>query len=167
MSKRTGVCKRFNATKGFGFITDSESGEDLFVHHSAIYGDGFKTLGEGEQVEYEVETDDQGRKKAVNVTGPSGAKVVGDERSRRGGGYGNSPGYDDRRGGGGSYGGYGNGGDRYGGGGRSYQSGGGGGYRSDYNGGGGGGGYRGGSSYNGGGRDGGSRGGDRGFGGQY
>ena len=79
--RQNGTCKWFNATKGFGFITDSSGGGDLFVHHTCINGDGFKTLLEGEAVEFEVETDDQGRKKAVNVSGPNGCKVIGDHRS--------------------------------------------------------------------------------------
>jgi CspA family cold shock protein len=48
-----GTVKWFNESKGFGFISQSE-GEDVFVHFSAIQGDGFKTLAEGEQVEFEV-----------------------------------------------------------------------------------------------------------------
>jgi CspA family cold shock protein len=51
MSK--GTVKWFNESKGFGFITPMEGGQDLFVHFSAIVGDGFKTLGEGQLVEYE------------------------------------------------------------------------------------------------------------------
>ncbi|MBX4139148.1 MULTISPECIES: cold-shock protein [Pseudomonas] len=49
----TGTVKWFNAEKGFGFITQ-EGGLDLFVHYSAIKGDGFKTLEEGQKVEFEV-----------------------------------------------------------------------------------------------------------------
>ena len=48
-----GSVKWFNEAKGFGFISQ-EDGEDVFVHFSAIQGDGFKTLAEGEQVEFEV-----------------------------------------------------------------------------------------------------------------
>jgi cold shock protein len=48
-----GSVKWFNETKGFGFIAQ-EGGEDVFVHYSAIQGDGFKTLAEGEAVEFEV-----------------------------------------------------------------------------------------------------------------
>ena len=53
MSQTTGTVKWFNETKGFGFI-EQENGPDVFVHFSAIKGDGFKTLAEGEQVEFEV-----------------------------------------------------------------------------------------------------------------
>lgn len=48
-----GTVKWFNDTKGFGFI-QQESGEDVFVHYTAISGDGFKTLKEGDQVEFEI-----------------------------------------------------------------------------------------------------------------
>ena len=53
MSTETGTVKFFNETKGFGFIT-RESGPDVFVHYSAITGSGFKTLAEGQQVEFTV-----------------------------------------------------------------------------------------------------------------
>jgi CspA family cold shock protein len=49
----TGTVKWFNEAKGFGFISQ-EAGEDVFVHFSAIVGDGFKTLAEGEKVEFEI-----------------------------------------------------------------------------------------------------------------
>ena len=48
----------------------------MFVHHSALHAPGvFKTLAEGEELEFDIETDENGRKKAVNVTGPGGAPV--------------------------------------------------------------------------------------------
>ncbi|UVH53335.1 cold-shock protein [Pseudomonas sp. CBSPBW29] len=53
MARVTGTVKWFNTEKGFGFIKQ-ESGEDLFVHFSAIQSDGFKTLEEGQAVEFEV-----------------------------------------------------------------------------------------------------------------
>jgi len=51
--KETGKVKWFNDSKGFGFIT-RESGPDVFVHHSAIQGDGFRSLAEDQEVEFEV-----------------------------------------------------------------------------------------------------------------
>ncbi len=50
----TGTVKWFNADKGFGFIAPDEGGEDLFVHHSEIQMDGYKTLNDGQKVEYAV-----------------------------------------------------------------------------------------------------------------
>lgn len=61
-----GKVKWFNDTKGFGFI-QQESGEDVFVHYTAISGDGFKTLKEGEEVEFEVTQGPKGPQ-ASNVT---------------------------------------------------------------------------------------------------
>jgi len=54
-----GTIKWFNSKKGFGFI-EQESGEDVFVHFSAIEMTGFKTLSEGERVQFEVEENDKG-----------------------------------------------------------------------------------------------------------
>ncbi len=61
-----GTVKWFNADKGYGFI-EKEEGEDVFVHFSAIQGDGFKTLDEGQKVEFDVVEGDRG-KQAENVT---------------------------------------------------------------------------------------------------
>lgn len=59
MSTTTGTVKWFNETKGFGFI-EQESGPDVFVHFSAIQGDGFKTLAEGQKVEFNVTSGQKG-----------------------------------------------------------------------------------------------------------
>lgn len=63
----SGTVKWFNESKGFGFITPDDGGDDLFVHFSAIQGGGFKTLNEGQKVSYETE---QGPK------GPAAGNVV-------------------------------------------------------------------------------------------
>lgn len=62
-----GTVKWFNDGKGFGFISQEDGGPDVFVHHSAITGDGFKTLAEGAAVEYEVQMEAKGAR-AANVT---------------------------------------------------------------------------------------------------
>lgn len=56
----SGVVKWFNDSKGFGFIKSEDGTQDIFVHYTAIQGDGFKTLDEGQPVEYEL------------ITGPKG-----------------------------------------------------------------------------------------------
>lgn len=61
-----GKVKWFNNQKGYGFIEPSEGGGDIFVHYSAIKTDGFKTLAEGEAVEYELVDSPKG-KQATNV----------------------------------------------------------------------------------------------------
>ena len=50
----TGTVKFFNTEKGYGFITRDEGGDDVFVHHSNIQGEGFKSLAEGQRVEFDV-----------------------------------------------------------------------------------------------------------------
>jgi CspA family cold shock protein len=56
----TGTVKWFNESKGFGFITPSDGSADVFVHFSAIVGEGFRTLSEGQSVTYEVEKGPKG-----------------------------------------------------------------------------------------------------------
>jgi cold shock CspA family protein len=127
MAREKGTVKWFNPEKGFGFITRENGEKDCFVHHSAIQGSGFRTLNEGEPVEFEVV---QGTK------GPAAENVVrldapeGGEGGGGGGGYGRGGGGGGRGGGGGGRGGYG------GGGGGGYGGGGGGGGRGGYGGGG-------------------------------
>src|SRR3954466_16395552 len=81
MSMATGTVKWFNDDKGFGFITPDESGKDLFVHHTGINANGFKTLAEGAKVSYDAESGDKGPK-AVNVTA-LGAGLTTQSRRRR------------------------------------------------------------------------------------
>lgn len=126
--KQTGVVKFFNVTKGFGFITPDTGGQDIFVHQTNIHAEGFRSLDEGEKVEFTTEDGEKGLK-AVNVTGPGGAYVKGAPRQQQGfsggrggrrgggfnsGGYGrqnnyNSGGYGGRNNYGGNSGGYGGG----------------------------------------------------------
>jgi len=63
----TGTVKWFSDDKGFGFITPDEGSRDLFVHHTGINSDGYRTLAEGARVQYEEENGDK-CPKAVNVT---------------------------------------------------------------------------------------------------
>jgi cold shock protein len=56
----TGTVKWFNESKGFGFITPSNGDKDIFVHFSAIVGDGFRTLAEGQKVTFEIEKGPKG-----------------------------------------------------------------------------------------------------------
>jgi len=62
-----GTIKWFSDQKGYGFIEPEDGSKDIFVHHSAIQGEGFKTLNEGAKVEFEVTRDPKGPK-ATNVT---------------------------------------------------------------------------------------------------
>ena len=65
--KYTGKVKWFNDKKGYGFITRDDTGTDVFVHYTAIQGNGFKTLSEGQSVEFEI---------VEGAKGPQAANVV-------------------------------------------------------------------------------------------
>jgi CspA family cold shock protein len=65
--RTTGKVKWFNESKGFGFITPDDGSKDCFVHYTAIQGNGFRTLAEGEQVEFDV-TEGQKGPAAENVS---------------------------------------------------------------------------------------------------
>jgi cold shock protein len=67
MTVATGTVKWFSDDKGFGFITPDEGDKDLFVHHTGIIGEGYRSLQEGAKVSYEAEEGDKGPK-AVNVS---------------------------------------------------------------------------------------------------
>jgi CspA family cold shock protein len=67
MSKIKGNVKWFNESKGFGFITPEDGSKDVFVHFSAIQSNGFKTLAEGQRVEFEITN---------GAKGPSAANVI-------------------------------------------------------------------------------------------
>lgn len=66
MSNKTGLVKWFNESKGFGFITPTDGSKDVFVHFSAIMNDGFKTLAEGQNVEFVIQD---------SARGPAAAEV--------------------------------------------------------------------------------------------
>ena len=131
--RMTGTVKWFNNDKGFGFIAPEDGSKDIFVHHTAIQGSGYKSLDEGEKVEFDVAQGQKGPQ-AENVTRlgggnpSSGGGGGGSRGGGGGGGYGGGSG-------GGCYGG-GSGGGGYGGGGGGRGGSGGGGRGGDYGGGG-------------------------------
>jgi cold shock protein len=136
MARTTGTVKWFSQEKGYGFL-EQEGGPDVFVHHSVIQGSGFKTLNEGERVEFDVIEEPKGLKaqNVVRLDAPEGGESGGGG-GYGGGGGGGRGGYGGGSGGGGGRGGYGGGGGG-GGGGRggstgSGSSGGGGGRSRDW-----------------------------------
>merc|ERR1712217_341291 len=93
---KKGKVKWFDVEKGFGFI-EVEGDQDYFVHQTSIYAPGFRSLAEGEDVEFKVGTDERtGKVKALEVTGPGGSYVQGAPRpdSNDGGWGGDEGGYD-------------------------------------------------------------------------
>ena len=105
--RSTGTVKWFSAQKGFGFIAPDLGGEDLFVHQTSIRSDGFRTLSEGQPVEFSVDYGEDGRAKAVEVADIGRSHRPGPGGRGRGGSFG--------RYGGGGVGGYGRGGGQRGG----------------------------------------------------
>jgi len=78
---KSGVVKFFNPEKGFGFIQSED--QDYFVHYTGIESaGGFRSLADGEEVDFDVEVDDRGKTRAVRVTGPGGAAVKGSQRQQ-------------------------------------------------------------------------------------
>lgn len=105
VKKSTGTVKWFSAQKGFGFIAPHDSGEDLFVHHTSILSDGFRTLFDGQAVEFSIDYGQDHRAKAVDVTVIGRTSGFGGGRGDRGGRVSHSG----RSGGRGGYGGFGRG----------------------------------------------------------
>ncbi|KAK6170002.1 hypothetical protein SNE40_018500 [Patella caerulea] len=77
--RKRGHCKWFNVAKGWGFITPDDGTQDVFVHQSVVYKSGFRSLGEGEEVEFEAKPSGKGVE-ATFVTGPSGGECKGSDR---------------------------------------------------------------------------------------
>jgi cold shock protein len=107
MARTTGTVKWFSQEEGYGFI-EQEGGADVFVHHSVIQGSGFKTLNEGERVEFDVIEEPKGLKaqNVVRLDAPAGGESPGGSS----GGGGGRGGYGGGGGGGSRGGGYGGGG---------------------------------------------------------
>jgi len=83
--KKTGKCKWFNPKKGYGFIIPDNfpNSEEVFVHQTAIHSESYRSLRPTEPLEYNVEIEEDGRIKAVDVTGPGGVYVLGAIQRRR------------------------------------------------------------------------------------
>jgi CspA family cold shock protein len=107
MAREQGTVKWFNPEKGFGFITRDNGEKDVFVHHSAIQGSGFRTLNDGERVEFDVVQGQKGpaAEAVVRLDAPEGGDSGGGGGGGRGGYGGRRGGRDDGGGGGGGGGG--------------------------------------------------------------
>jgi len=79
--KQIGTVKWFNSDKGFGFVAPLAGGDDLFVHQSSIHAPGFRSLMEGEEVEFRV-VEERGKQKATDICGPNGDYVQGTASGR-------------------------------------------------------------------------------------
>mmetsp|Transcript_7968 Transcript_7968/g.9313 ORF Transcript_7968/g.9313 Transcript_7968/m.9313 type:complete len:181 (+) Transcript_7968:132-674(+) len=88
--KGAGAVKWFDVKKGFGFIAPSDGSPDIFVHHSVVHAQGFRSLADGEEVEFEKGVDDSGRIFATSVTGPDGDYVKGAPRQFNNNNFGDS-----------------------------------------------------------------------------
>eukprot|EP00538_Stauroneis_constricta_P014318 CAMPEP_0119556542 /NCGR_PEP_ID=MMETSP1352-20130426/8453_1 /TAXON_ID=265584 /ORGANISM="Stauroneis constricta, Strain CCMP1120" /LENGTH=138 /DNA_ID=CAMNT_0007603511 /DNA_START=284 /DNA_END=700 /DNA_ORIENTATION=+ len=80
---KAGTVKWFDTKKGFGFIAPDDGSPDVFVHQTAIHSEGFRSLADGEAVEFSTMEGPDGKTKAANVTGPMGAFVQGAPRRTR------------------------------------------------------------------------------------
>jgi len=83
--KVQGSVKWFSNKKGYGFITPAEGSsvtEDVFVHQSSIFCEGYRTLDDGWEVEFEIGHDDDGKVKAISVTAPGGGPCFGPRKPR-------------------------------------------------------------------------------------
>lgn len=75
--RMTGIVRSFNTKRGFGFIVPKDGSTEVFVHYQDIDKAGFKSLGIGESVEFDLVFDDLQRRRASKVTGPNGAPILG------------------------------------------------------------------------------------------
>jgi CspA family cold shock protein len=90
MAQETGTVKWFNPEKGFGFITRDNGEKDVFVHHTAIQGGGFRTLNDGERVEFDVVQGQKGpaAENVVRLDAPAGGGAGGGAARQGGRGQG-------------------------------------------------------------------------------
>jgi len=88
MASILGTVKFFSAKRGYGFIIPDDpeqDGQEFFVHHSVIQGEGFRSLAAGEEVQFEVSNEvEEGKLVAINVTGPDGKPVKGSNNREQG-----------------------------------------------------------------------------------